>query len=274
VLPSTDGATASSRTTIRIEAPRGLFIPKELERGGVAGYEPDTMAILLALAESSPAAIFDVGANVGPFALVAPALVDRPFVAFEPVPDVVEALRHMVAINDLACTIEEVAVGDANGNATLYLSAASDASNSLRPDFRVATGRIEVPLTTLDAYAGRTGVWPGLLKIDTETTEPAVLRGASEVLARRPWIVCEVLPGWTEPELESLLGPLGYRFFQISDEVPLTRRTAIAGDPTLRHANWLFAPTDPGPTLWASVIRWRAAIDVAAGPQAVAVRGR
>ncbi|MEA2535953.1 MAG: hypothetical protein QOF11_187 [Chloroflexota bacterium] len=265
-LPSTDPPAVGARASIRIEAPRGLFIPKELERGGVQGYEPDTMAVLLGLAEWCPGPIFDVGANVGPFALVAPALLDRPFFAFEPVPDIADALRSIVARNGLACTIEQLAVGDATGTATLYLSAASDASNSLRPGFRTPTGKIEVPLTTLDAYASRTGVWPGLLKIDTETTEPAVLRGATQVLDRRPWIVCEVLSGWTESELESQLGPLGYRYFQISDEIPLAQKAAIVGDPTLRHPNWLFAPSDPESSLWASVSRWRAAIDAAAGP--------
>ncbi len=77
------------------------------------------------------------------------------------------------------------------------------------------------------------------MKIDTETTEPAVIRGMSATLATcRPDIVCEVLPGWqTEPQLEAMLEPLGYRFYLLTPR-GLVRNEHIVGSPDDR--NWLF----------------------------------
>ncbi|OGX38617.1 MAG: hypothetical protein A3C53_04135 [Omnitrophica WOR_2 bacterium RIFCSPHIGHO2_02_FULL_68_15] len=50
-----------------------------------------------------------------------------------------------------------------------------------------------VPVTTLDAcLAGHECAAPLLIKIDVEGHEAAVLRGASETLARyRPWVIFE-----------------------------------------------------------------------------------
>jgi methyltransferase, FkbM family len=245
---------------LRIEAPTHLWMARHFRRPGLSAIEPDTMAVLLALTESTASgAVFDVGANAGPFALVGPALFDRDFVAFEPAPDVGGALREMVALNGLRCTVETMAVGDEVGFTTLYLSGKSDLSNSLRPGFRAAVGTVEVPVTTLDAYASRSGLWPSVLKLDTETTEATVLRGATEVLGRRPWIVCEVLPDVTEQDLQAALEPFGYRFYRIEDQVPFTASNGIVADD--KHRNWLFAPEEPTPAMWAGIARWRAAID-------------
>ena len=80
-----------------------------------------------------------------------------------------------------------------------------------------------------------------LVKLDTEGTEPAVLAGARELLARdEPFIVCEVLHGLTEAGLHAALEPLGYRWFAIT-AAGLVERPRIAGDPAYRERNWLFA---------------------------------
>ena len=238
-------------------------MPKLLQTIGLSKVEPDTMAVLLAIVESEPTgAVFDVGANVGPFSLIGPAIFDREFVAFEPAPGVADALDHIVKQNKLRCDVQAVAVGDADGFATLYLSGVSDLSNSLQPGFRQAVGEMSVPLVTLDTYARRSGRWPSLIKVDTETTESAVLRGAFAVLDRRPWIVCEVLPGPGGSDLEALLAPHRYHYYQIEDSVPFHPRAEVIGDD--RHHNWLFAPEEPQHGLWDLIARWRAAIDATA----------
>ena len=71
-------------------------MPGHLQKPGLSGLEPETMSVLLAIMETVPGgAVFDVGANVGPFSLVGPAVFDRDFVAFEPTPDVADALRRI-----------------------------------------------------------------------------------------------------------------------------------------------------------------------------------
>jgi len=263
-----DGARVRGRKRwLRIEAPDHLWMPKHMQRPGLASIEPETMAVLLALVESSASgAAYDVGANAGPFAVVGPALFPREFVAFEPAPDVAAALAGIVSKNRLRCAVERMAVGDAVGQTTLYLSDVSDLSNSLREGFRAAVGTVQVDVTTLDAYAARTGLWPSVLKLDTETTEAAVLRGATEVLRRRPWIVCEVLPDVAEQDLQATLDPFHYRFYRIGDDVPFTEQETIVASAAVKDRNWLFAPEESTPALWAGIVRWRAAINATVHP--------
>ena len=120
--------------------------------------------------------------KVGPYALVSRAFSDREVVGFEPTPDLARVARRCGTDNGLAYTVEELALGSENGTATLYLSDSTDSSNSLNPTFRANSSILKVPLETLDSYVTRTGVKPGLLKVDTETTEPAVLAGAVETV--------------------------------------------------------------------------------------------
>jgi methyltransferase FkbM-like protein len=80
-----------------------------------------------------------------------------------------------------------------------------------------------------------------LIKLDTESTEPRVLRGAIRVLEEsRPDIICEVLHGRTEHELEQVLRPLAYSFYQLTPSGP-QRRSEIRGDAEYRHLNYLFS---------------------------------
>lgn len=251
----------SRRASLVIEAPRTLYVPRLLHRGGLAAYEPETAALLLGVAEHlRPTAMFDVGANVGPHALVIAAVLDVPVVAFEPAAEVAAVLRQLVAINAVRCTVEETAVGERDGTATLFISP-TDTSTSLRAGFREPTAETTVPVISLDSYVATSGLRPGLLKIDTETTEAAVLRGAAELLRTRPWIVCEILPGWDDDPIDEILRPLGYRAFQIVDDVPFPERETIGEHAELEARNWLFAPEAPDRALWDAVARWRRAID-------------
>ncbi len=83
------------------------------------------------------------------------------------------------------------------------------------------------------------------MKIDTESTEPDVLRGAAKLLARdRPNIFCEVLKGrGAEGLLEEILEPLGYRFFLLTPE-GAQERERIEGHP--QWLNYLFTTGVPG----------------------------
>ena len=98
-------------------------MPRLLERDGLAGYEATSLACWLTILElDAPGAAFDVGANVGPYAWLASALTERPVIAFEPVSDLVAAIRTVAEKNGLDIRVEEVAVGDRDGKAELHLS--------------------------------------------------------------------------------------------------------------------------------------------------------
>ena len=248
--------------TIRIDAPGRLYVPRLLEGTGFAGYEPDAAACFLAAIDEVDAqTVFDVGANVGVFAVLAAAVTSADVTGFEPTPDIADAFEDIVAANELRCRVEAIALGASDGTATLHLSGKTDSSNSLRAGFRPSIGRVEVPLERLDAYCARLGVRPTVLKVDTEATEPDVFRGAVELLeSTRPWIICEVLAGRTEEALMDVLRPFGYHWFHITDDLPLRPTDVIAGDPTYRHLDWLFAPEAPSDRFWARAAAWRQAL--------------
>lgn len=256
-LPS---ASAHDAETLILTAPYKMYIPSVLERVGFAGYEPETLAIWLAALEVLGAGhVLDVGANIGIFSLLAAARSNRDVIAFEPTADLAGVARSTAAANGLRVEVEELALGDRNGFATLYLSDVTDASNSLSTTFRPSTTSVPVPVATLDSYVERTGISPVLCKIDTETTEPAVLRGAHQLLSRgQAWIICEVLPGEGSEELSQVLAPYDYQYRPINDNYPLREEDKLHGHDTYR--NWLFTPTRPTEEFWESAGRWRTAL--------------
>lgn len=247
-------------TSLDLTLPRGLWVPRRLDQDGLAAYEPDTQAAFLAAAAVlPPGPVFDVGANIGLYAALAGALFpERPVVAFEPTPPLADAARRVAATNHLDIRVEAVALGESDGTATLYLSKQTDASNSLLEEFRPYRDTVEVPLRRLDDYRVD-GVAPVLLKVDTETTEPAVLRGGQRLLAEhRPWIVCEVLARDRAGDaIMALTRPLGYHWYRIDDETPLRPAAEIRAD--REHRNWLLVPEPPSDDYWDELAVWRRA---------------
>lgn len=251
----------------RLRRPTGVTIPfssrqyvsRTLQRGGLAGYEPESLACVLAATDvAGPGAFWDVGANIGVYSWCVAALTARPTVAFEPTPDLAATARGIAAANALPYRVEECALGAAPGSATLYLSDRSDASNSLARGFRPSSRALEVPVDTMDAYAARTASVPAVVKVDTETTEPDVLRGGLGTLTRAaPWLLVEVLAGRRDGELAELLLPLGYCAHAVTDSPPWPARSDVAGDPSGAYRNWLFAPRPLETAFWARFRHWR-----------------
>ena len=251
------------RRTLHVSVPAHCYVPRVLETHGLRGYEPESTSVALALTEGVAGRrwFYDVGANVGLFSwLVRVACPDLGVVAFEPTPDLAATARTVLGDNRLGGEVEELALGSSAGAARLYLSNTSDASNSLNQDFRRVERYVEVELSTLDAYVESTDRIPALVKIDTESTEPDVVRGGLRTLTEhRPWIICEVLGRGGGPQLTSLLEPLGYTFHPIDDRLPLRRRSLIVGEQG-EHRNWLFAPAPITSDLLDRIAAWRSAL--------------
>jgi FkbM family methyltransferase len=268
-LPAAPGSAApSSGRKLTIRAPQRTYVTRLLAASGFASYEPTTLACFLAAIECCAAEnVFDIGANVGVFSWLAAALTHAAVIAFEPTPDLANQMLAICSANSLVVKVEAFAIGAAPGLAELYLSDTTDSSNSLRAGFRPSHRSITVPIETLDGYVERTGSMPDVLKIDTESTEPDVLRGASNLLVtHRPWIICEVLAGRTEAELMRILEPHDYHYYRIDGEGPLQVRTTIVGDESYVHMNWLFAPSNPSRSFWAAMVSWYRSLAVLPHP--------
>jgi FkbM family methyltransferase len=218
-------------------------------RRSFLAYEPDTAHLFLKLLRSARTFV-DVGANTGIYSLA--AAVDDParaVYAFEPFPAVYAYLVRNIALNGLANVHAfPIALSDFTGSIPFFIPSASAVfpfSASTAEGLVAQVDRIQVQATTLDRFVAEQGIDRlDLIKVDTETTEHQVLRGAADILrGHRPLVICEVLPFGKEAQLHAVLDSLDYRYFWI--EGPrLTPMDKIIGDETLTHMNYLFVPSE------------------------------
>jgi FkbM family methyltransferase len=166
--------------------------------------------------------MFDVGANVGYYALTAAKRVNpggRVF-AFEAAPAVAERLRENVVMNGLGnVSVIHGAVCDRDGEIEVRIHRDDSEGNSL-VDFAPDWEAVRVPAITLDDFAARQHInRVDVMKIDVEGAEHLVLSGASGLLSRpgRPVIVLEMNPsalragGSSCRALVEQLASFGYR---------------------------------------------------------------
>jgi FkbM family methyltransferase len=188
--------------------------------------------------------MYDVGANLGFFALVAARLVgaeEGRVYAFEPAPDNVEAIRRNAELNLLAnIVVIPSAVSSRAGTARLQI--VDDQSWSKLEEYgeHPATERvIEVETVTVDELVGRGELPPpALVKIDVEGAELAVLEGMRATIdEHRPVIVCE-LHG-TNREVAAAMAAHSYTVVNLEGPAPIEQ------DPDSHHALGL-PPFDRG----------------------------
>jgi FkbM family methyltransferase len=139
--------------------------------------------------------IFDVGANLGEWT-VPMARYAGPagrVIAFEPIPEMAEAVRKTCRINRLVgVTVVQAAASDQNGQAVFYVDLEHTGGSSLNKP--AGNGiQIEVQLRCLDDYVSETSlVRCDLIKIDVEGAERQVIAGARSTLEKfRPTVIFE-----------------------------------------------------------------------------------
>lgn len=238
--------------TIKLDAGRsfrmqhhGLIVENELFWRGLDGWERNSLRLWQRLCAHADH-IIDIGANTGVYALIAAAL--RPnarIAAVEPVERVFRMLEENIALNQAPIQAVRMAITDRNGPVQLFdrPGTTHEYDATLNPDYvreypdAVATA---VEGRTLPALLDHLG-WPrvDLLKIDVETHEPALIRGALPILQRdRPAMLIEILnPCMGEQVMDALRG-LDYRCFTIDEahwQAQTTDRPGAGG-----HHNHLF----------------------------------
>lgn len=266
VLPAAQ--EKSERLYLDILDGQETWLQRRLERRGVAKYEPETLATLLALATGSTKAraFLDVGAHFGFYAAVLERLAaDRlaSVHAFEPTPDTYDVGCRFRTSNGLRFEYHRAAVSNENGEAELYLSATAEVTNSLTAGFRRARGSVRVRTIKLDDYIDEAGIEPGILKVDVECHELPVLEsGLNSIERYRPAVVVEVLERHHEAFLESAvwqhLRTLAYRFYHITPAVPWRSQRRNALYP--RSRDLLLVPTRLDGSFWQRYMAWRYAI--------------
>lgn len=207
-------------------------------------YEPETTSLFRVLARSAEV-VLDIGAADGIYSILAAA--ENPaarILAFEPGRDAATTCARNFELNEgitRRVELHQLALGSEDAEVILYVAGATGGTSSLNPEFRANRVEERVAVRRGDsALVGMGVARVDLIKIDTESTEPAVLGGLCETLDRdHPDVICEVLRGRTEVALHALLQPLGYSYFHVTAR-GLIPRTALAGDETYRAPNFLF----------------------------------
>lgn len=228
---------------IRVRFPEGkelsivsnptCYAAKQLYWEGYQGFEARQLPLFIDLVRGSTV-FLDVGANVGYYSLLAATYNEAIEVqAFEPLPAAFQSLQLNCRVNHLEnVKTNRLALSDTNGETTFY--AARNPKFDFVDQQLTATGSLnreqanrttlldEIPVTTmrLDDFVREKQVpRVDLIKLDTEATEHLVLDGAREVITKfKPVILCEVLPGRVEEEIDRLISSMGYAKYAVASD--------------------------------------------------------
>jgi FkbM family methyltransferase len=148
-------------------------------------------------------AVLDVGANVGQTLLAILEIEpSRRYIGFEPQASCCAGLNRFIEDNNLTNhAVMAVGLGETSGILALGTRSREDVSASLVREYRPAgfhSHYAPVPVCRGDEVLGALDVSDvAMLKIDVEGGELAVMRGFSELLARRlPPVIFELLPNF------------------------------------------------------------------------------
>ncbi len=205
-------------------------LTKEIQRQiyFLGGYEEEWCELWSELAATA-STIFDVGANVGVYSLLAAQ--KRPMAtihSFEPTPTLAEAVSANAKLNGLNnIVVNVVAVGQEHGQAFLHRCVGSTQSNegmnfvseATQDDFDVATEVI-----SLDDYCRDRGILSvDLVKMDIEGSEYNALLGSKALLQGKA-IGCLLLElsewaaqrgGHSVADIRGLLKECGYQIYTL-----------------------------------------------------------
>ncbi len=176
----------------------------------VGQYEPEMLAALAGLAKDG-GTLYDIGAHMGFYTCAWLRLGGSHVEAFEPAPYNRELLQATLRRNGLPdrVQIHAVALGDREIEATMVASNADVGAASAayipelgKAELPSADGlvrlpgltRITVPVQRLDDIQAKSRLpRPGVLKLDVEGAEAAVLAGSMRLLEEtHPAVLCEV----------------------------------------------------------------------------------
>jgi len=235
------GASGALRSLLRLLPPRAALpilwgplrgrrwvVRSSFESCWLGVYEQEKQSALAAAVRPGDV-VYDVGANVGFYSLLASALVGPAgaVFAFEPLPRNLAILRRHLALNRAAnVRVIAGAVADRPGVARFDTSGIPEMARLSD------AGGLEVPTVRLDDLlaAGQIAP-PAVMKIDVEGAEYAALCGARGLLARhRPALLLATHGAEVHGRCCALLRELGYGLEPL-DGRPLEQSSEVRATP-------------------------------------------
>lgn len=196
-------------------------------------HEPDLQASLPHFIKPGMT-VFDIGANIGFFAVAAANLVGRTgnVVAFEPNPAVVVRLRENVELNGLAdrLIIEQNAVGDFDGTAEFCFALTHlQGRFSDLPYVPQGAESTPVPCRTIDSYVASANLVPDVIIMDVEHAEGRALRGMKSLLRLcKPLVFIEMHGPEAIRDAFSEIVSSDYKLFKLPAMDPVKEMNEIA----------------------------------------------
>jgi FkbM family methyltransferase len=199
-----------------------------------------------------PSLFLDIGANYGLHSLFF-LLHGVPTVSFEPNPTCHGYFRKLIDRNRVRGDLRPLALGAEEGWAEIcfpedetWLGSSSPAVKAQLIARHGPVTAIRVPQTTLDAFVKQDGRRPGLIKIDTEGNEAAVLEGGCDTLRdARPWVIFESWRDGSRERLYGLFERVGYEIsplpFRAARSPMVLDRAALAAWP---ETNFIARPNE------------------------------
>lgn len=241
--------------TVKIFSRGDDFVSTQSYWKGYMGYEGPSVNLFYHLSKKA-AVIFDIGANVGYFTLIAAASNGiAQIYSFEPIKFIFDRLERNKSINQFKNIISiNSIVGDSDEPTLFYAPVIKGISHagSTKKGWTNNAVEIKVNSVMVDTFK-RENLIPkiDLIKIDCEFHEVEVLRGMLGILQEdKPIIIMEILfpeghgqKGHFENnqylEIEEIMKKFRYYFYLIS-ESGLIRTDVLEYNP--EHRNYLFSP--------------------------------
>jgi FkbM family methyltransferase len=154
----------------------------------IRGLKPEVESTLLALLRDGDH-YYDVGANIGWYALLAARRTKTSVIAFEPMLFNAALAMRNANLNSLPITVVPAAVSDTDGWGIF-----SPREKRLVEQESDQRATVPVPVVMLDSWIAATGhPAPEVVKIDVEGTELGVLRGMQGILQEaRPALIIKM----------------------------------------------------------------------------------
>jgi FkbM family methyltransferase len=188
------------RLAIAVARRRRLSSLKGTPAASLALGHIDTLELLEIARQAGIRVIYDIGANVGTWSLLAKSLIPGASVhAFEPLAKhQTEFVRNFSGGANV--TLHPVAVGSAHATETFHITDFSDASSLLQPNetsrshFGVQeVEQVSIQVVRLDDYRRKRQLaFPDLIKLDIQGFELEALKGAPECLRSAKAVIAEV----------------------------------------------------------------------------------
>lgn len=220
----------------------GYLIENEIFWKGLTGWEKESIGIWIQLCKIHDC-IVDVGANTGVFSLIAKAInPGAKVIAVEAIERVGKKLAQNIALNDFDFEYKCAAVSSVSGEGIIYDSLSSEhvLSVSLNPSFNEGDSSlvpVAVNMITLDQITDEIKRPIELIKVDTETHEPEVLKGYQNYLRmHQPSMLIEILTNEVAAEVNELISGTDYLLYNVDEERGLVRQQSVTKS---THFNFL-----------------------------------